>query len=110
MKLRRAALVLLLGLLTWIYPAYSCTCVAYADNSPRAWKGRSKAVFAGEVLEVRAATHAEKENWAGFYVVRLRVERYWKGVKGQDISVASDLVGCGPNFRVGEKWIVYAGK
>ena len=70
-------------------------------------KHHAKAVFIGEVLEVRVATKAEREEYSNFYIVRMRVERYWKGIKSREVTVETDLTGCGPNLQVGEKYIVY---
>ena len=67
----------------------------------------AKAVFAGEVLEVRAATKAEREEYSNSYIVRMRVERYWKGIKSGEITVETDMFGCGPNLQVGTKYLVY---
>ena len=67
----------------------------------------AKAVFAGEVLKVREATKSEQEENSNAYIVRMRVERYWKGIKFGEINVETDMTGCGPYFRVGEKFLVY---
>ncbi len=67
----------------------------------------AKAVFAGEVLKVREATKSEQEENSNAYIVRMRVERYWKGIKSGEINVETDMTGCGPYFRVGEKFLVY---
>jgi hypothetical protein len=67
----------------------------------------AKVVFVGEVLEVRKATKSELEEYSGPFIVRMRVERYWKGIKSGEINVETDMTGCGPYFRVGEKFLVY---
>jgi hypothetical protein len=64
-------------------------------------------VFIGEVLEVREATKAEREQYSNSFVVRMRVERYWKGIKSAEVNVETDMTGCGPYFRVGDKFLVY---
>jgi hypothetical protein len=71
-------------------------------------KHHAKAVFIGEVLEVREATKAEREEYSNIYVVRMQVEGYWKGIKSGEVNVETDLTGCGPNLRVGNKYLVYA--
>jgi hypothetical protein len=86
--------------------AYSCTCEVYGDGSPKSLKHRAKAVFIGQVLEVREATTSEREEHSNFFIVRMRVERYWKGVKSGEVNVETDMTGCGPYFRVGEKFLV----
>ena len=87
--------------------ARSCTCEVFSDGSPRSEMHHAKAVFIGEVLEVRKATTAEQEDLFGPYIVRLRVERFWKGVKHSEVLVETDLTGCGPHFKVGQKYLVY---
>ncbi len=67
----------------------------------------ARAVFVGEVLEVREATRSEREEYSSPFIVRMRVERYWKGIKSGEINVETDMMGCGPYFRVGEKFLVY---
>jgi hypothetical protein len=67
----------------------------------------AKAVFVGEVLEVRAATKAELEQYSNSFIVRMRVERYWKGIKSGEVTVETDMFGCGPNLEVGAKYLVY---
>jgi hypothetical protein len=67
----------------------------------------AKAVFVGEVLEVRPATKAEREEYSNLYIVRMRVERYWKGIKSGEITVQTDMFGCGPKLEVGAKYLVY---
>ena len=84
-----------------------CTCEVYGDGSPRSLMHHAKAVFVGEVLEVRKATKSEREEDSSPYIVRMRVERYWKGIKFGEINVETDMTGCGPYFRVGEKFLVY---
>jgi hypothetical protein len=87
--------------------AYSCTCEVYGDGSPRSLRHHAKSVFVGEVLEVREATKSEREEYSGPFIVRMRVERYWKGIKSGEINIETDITGCGPYFRVGQKFLVY---
>jgi hypothetical protein len=86
---------------------YSCTCEIFGDGSPKSTKRYAKAVFFGEVLEVREATKAEREQYSNSFVVRMRVERYWKGIESAEVNVETDMTGCGPYFRVGDKFLVY---
>jgi hypothetical protein len=88
-------------------PTHACTCEVYGDGSPNSMKHHAKAVYIGEALEVREATKAEREEYSNFYIVRMRVERYWKGIKSGEVNVETDLTGCGPNLRVGTKYLVY---
>ncbi|MBZ5702433.1 MAG: hypothetical protein LAN84_11365 [Acidobacteriia bacterium] len=97
------------GLALFLIPslARACTCEVYGDGSPRSRMHYAKAVFIGEVLEVREATKSEREEYSNAYIVRMRVDRYWKGIKSSEINVETDMTGCGPYFRVGEKFLVY---
>ncbi|SRR5713226_57696 len=108
MKLPTLSTMLVLAFFLAPARAYSCTCEIFGDGSPGSTKHHAKAVFIGEVLEVRASTKSEREEYSNFYIVRMRVERYWKGIKSGEVTVETDLTGCGPNLRVGEKYLVYA--
>jgi hypothetical protein len=57
----------------------------------RSWEPKfdaasAKAVFIGEVLEVRVGTKAELEEHSNFYVVQMRVEGYSKGIKSGELT------------------------
>lgn len=84
-----------------------CTCEFFGDGTPKSSLRHPKAVFLGEVLEIRPATPDEREDGANTYIVKLRVERYWKGVKTGEIVVETDMTGCGPYFEVGRRYVVY---
>ena len=101
--------VVILLLMPFLIPTrtFSCECVILGDGSPNSMRHRAKAVFIGEVLEVRVATEAEREEYSNLYIVRMRVERYWKGIKSNEVTVETDLTGCGPNLQVGEKYLIY---
>lgn len=85
----------------------ACTCEIFGNGTPKSTLDHAKAVFVGEVLEVRPATTAEREDLRGPFIVRMRVERYWKGVKSREIEVQTDQTGCGPYFRAGQRFLVY---
>ena len=63
---------------------------------------QSAAVFSGEVLEMR--------NGGNYVEVRLRVERSWKGVAGEEVSLLTDSTVESPHYRVGQKYLVFAYK
>jgi hypothetical protein len=62
---------------------------------------QSAAVFSGEVLEMK--------NGGNYMEARLRVERSWKGVEAEQVSVSADNTVESPHYRVGEKYLVFAG-
>jgi hypothetical protein len=88
--------------------ARACVCLIHGDGSASAMMRDSKVVFFGEVLDVKGTTKWEQEDGVTQYAVRFRIERYWKGVKGSETTVHTDLHGCGPNLKVGHKYLVYA--
>src|SRR5215470_12581440 len=85
----------------------ACVCDIYYDGTAKSMMRHANSVFVGQVLEIRAATQSEREAGSGFGKVRLRVERYWKGVKAGEVVVETEG-DCGAFFRVGEKYLVYA--
>jgi len=107
MKLFTYVLILLPVFMLAPAKTYSCECEIFGDGSPHSMRHHSKAVFIGVVLEIRETTKAELEEYSNFYIVRMRVERYWKGIRSVEVYVETDLTGCGPNLRVSEKYLVY---
>ena len=91
--------------------SYACSCVM--PEVPQAFR-EARAVFVGEVIEiVEPRSDDPKAPLADrLYAIRFKVERSWKGVTSQEISVLSDQgrAGCfswGP-FLKGKKYLVYA--
>ena len=62
---------------------------------------KSTAVFSGEVLETKSGIN--------FLEARFRVERSWKGVEADEVLVITDGSAESPHYRVGEKYLVFAG-
>ena len=88
----------------------ACTCSLPPINQSLARqvvgsKNDAKAVFSGEVVEV-----IEGPEDSFNVVVRLRVERTWKGVRAGEVSIATGRGGgdCGYGFEAGERYLVYA--
>lgn len=89
--------------------ASACSCELPQWNVPlkqqvgEAWQ-KSRAVFSGRVLEILT-------NPDTFYVVvKLRVEKTWKGALTEEVSIVTGRGGgdCGFRFTVGEIYLVYA--
>jgi hypothetical protein len=89
--------------------ACTCICKKYGDGNPAAMKNHSSAVFVGEVVESGEPTKPkDQKNFIGV-IVKFRVERYWKGVQQQEITVRMSWACCNhPNPKVGSKYLVYA--
>jgi hypothetical protein len=85
----------------------ACTIEVRGDGSPRYMKRHAKAVFIGEVMKVSRTPKAELEMGVTSYAVRFHVDRYWKGDKTREVTVHTDMAGCGPHFEVGQKYLVY---
>ncbi|HEU0143442.1 MAG TPA: hypothetical protein VFQ47_01535 [Nitrososphaera sp.] len=73
---------------------------------------RSGAVFVGEVVEVIEPKTSDPNALLPerFYTIRLKVERAWKGVSGQEIKVLAPTPGyeTKPVPNKGDKYLVYA--
>jgi hypothetical protein len=80
--------------------AYACECDG--RGSPREELRKAKAVFTGEIVEITPVSQGSS------YLIKFKVKRFWKGVKGEFINVQSPGGLCGLPFNVGEVWIVYA--
>ena len=73
-------------------------------TGPKSIKGvfkNSTAIFSGEVVEIRSGVN--------FLQARFRVERSWKGVEAEQVSVFTENTAESPHYRVGEKYLVFAG-
>lgn len=80
-------------------PAMRCLNEA---RSVKAAYRQSAAVFAGEVIEIKSG--------GNFLEARFRMDRSWKGVASQEVSVSTDASVESPHYRVGEKYLVFAGR
>ncbi len=107
MKDFRRITVLLSMVLLVASASGACTVEIRGDGSPRSAMHHAKAVFIGQVLDISPTPQSKREMGVTPYSVRLRVERYWKGVKTLEVTVHTDMVGCGPHFEVGRKYLVY---
>lgn len=85
---------------------YPCVCEIM---KPEKKLRKAKAVFIGEVVEIGSN---DKPEWATV-AVKFKIERYWKGVKEELITVvgAPTTAGaCGLPVKMGEKYLIYAFK
>jgi hypothetical protein len=74
-------------------------------------KREAKAVFVGEVIGLREATREDERHHSAPYVFQIRVERYWKGVKTQEIDISAMGVTrggcCDIALSEGHKYLIY---
>jgi hypothetical protein len=104
-------IILLAGYIALSNPAaFACSC---ADPlPPRKEMKKVRAVFTGEVIEVKELTHlGELTDDKYLYAMKFKVEKYWKGIKHPEIVVLTNLPlgDCGNLcFEEGKKYLVYA--
>ena len=86
----------------------ACTCVP--PKGPAEEFELAAAVFSGKVVEVRKHRRGG-DMFAGVEAV-MRVQRVWKGVRAETVSVftASHSAACGYGFKEGRTYLVYAYK
>ena len=92
---------LLIISLSCILPSNRASSTVRCLIEPKSVEGalkKSAAVFSGEVLQISSGLRA-----------RFRVERSWKGVEAEEVTVSTDDSAESPHYRVGEKYLVFAG-
>ena len=100
----KTVVLFLLTCLTYVPPCHGANSTMRCLIEPKSVKGtlkNSTAVFSGEVLEVRSGVN--------FLRARIRVERSWKGVEAEQVSVLTENTAESTHYRVGEKYLVFAG-
>src|SRR5688500_1503918 len=101
--MKAVIMFLLLSLPTFL-PGSEVSLTMRCNIGPKSVKGAlrtSTAVFSGEVLEAKSGVN--------FLQARFRVERSWKGVQADEVLVITDGHVESPHYRVGEKYLVFAG-
>jgi len=100
----KTVMLFLLTSLTYVQPFHGANATMRCLNGPKSIKGvfkNSTAVFSGEVVEIRSGVN--------FLQAQFRVEHSWKGVKAEQVSVFTENTAESPHYRVGEKYLVFAG-
>ena len=114
----RKALVIAFLLLAIVTPAStracSCVCKNRGVNDPKEMMREAKAIFVGEVTDIREATPEEVRHHSDNFVISLRVEKAWKGVKEKDILISArgqlQPGCCDIRLEIGHKYLVYASR
>ena len=99
----KTVVLFLLTSLTYVQPSYEANSAMRCLVGPKSVKvalKNSTAVFSGEVLEIRSGVT--------FLQARFRVERSWKGVEEEQVSVLTENTAESTHYRVGEKYLVFA--
>ena len=100
----KTLIMFLLISLSCLSPGYEASSTMRCIIEPKSVKEtvkKSTAVFLGEVLETKSGIN--------FLQARFRVERSWKGVEADEVLVITDGSAESPHYRVGEKYLVFAG-
>lgn len=100
----KTVVLFLLISLTCVPPCHGTNATIRCLNGPKSIKGvfkNSTAVFSGEVVEIRSGVN--------FLQAQFRVEHSWKGVEAEQVSVFTENTAESPHYRVGEKYLVFAG-
>jgi hypothetical protein len=98
MNVKSIIVLILILLVVGANIAYSCEPVI-----PKHPFRDAKTVFFGEFVE------ATETNDRCLRVVKFKIERYWKGKPTEYVTLETPTtLCCGYNFRVGEKYLVYA--
>ena len=102
-KLMKTILLFLLASLAHPTLSHEADSAMRCFNHPKSVKvtlKQSAAVFSGQVLEVK--------NGGTYIEARFRVNRSWKGVEAEEVTVLTDRTTESPHYRVGEKYLVFA--
>jgi len=100
----KTVMLFLLTSLTYVQPFHGANATMRCLNGPKSIKvvfKNSTAVFSGEVVEIRSGVN--------FLQAQFRVEHSWKGVEAEQVSVFTENTAESPHYRVGEKYLVFAG-
>ena len=91
--------------LTYLSPSHTASSTVRCFTPPKSVTVALKqhaAVFTGEVIATK--------NEGNYLGARFRVERAWKGVEAEEILVLTDSTVESPHYRVGQKYLVFAGR
>ena len=100
----KTVVLFLLATLVYVQPSFKANSTMRCLVEPKSIKvalKNSTAVFSGEVLEIRSGVT--------FLEARFRIERSWKGVEEEQVSVLTENTAESTHYRVGEKYLVFAG-
>ena len=104
--------------LTVHQPNISSTCDCLQPKSPTEELKIAKAVFVGKVVEViepdlSKTTRGGRDNLIALMEkssrrIKFKIERTWKGISLDEITVTTPPTSCRYDFKVGERYLVYA--
>ena len=100
----KTVMLFLLIALIYVPPSHEANATMRCLNGPKSIKAvfkNSTAVFSGEVVQIRSGVN--------FLQAQFRVEHSWKGVEADQVSVFTENTAESPHYRVGEKYLVFAG-
>lgn len=91
--------------------AQACSCMA--PGTPCESYGTANAVFVGTAVSVRDVERPKPENvetWHDQRVYKFSVEQSYLGVSSTEVEISTGFGGgdCGYQFKIGERYLVYA--
>jgi hypothetical protein len=108
----RALILTLCLFVVLILSASSVSACSCDPPKPRKLFRDARVVFVGEVVDITDSTVPLGKGFPPLSsAVKFKISKYWKGVKGSEITVLSDLGGLPCHqfaFRKGETYFVYA--
>ncbi len=97
-----------LALILLATPAWACRC-RYPEHLSE-YRDRADYVLLGKVIRVSDKQPIIEGETFYYKKVTLRVETWWKGgdEKVKEFEVEDQISTCSLEFRVGQRWLVYA--
>lgn len=111
--MRQKLLLLVFGILLPLsgQQVYGCTC----DPKPEAGQAllKANAVFVGQVRSIdviykQISESGSTKSFVAEVEIKFEVQEAWKGADNKEILVRTSQGGCGYQFSVGKKYLVYA--
>ncbi|MDT4965994.1 MAG: hypothetical protein QOJ64_731 [Acidobacteriota bacterium] len=98
--------IICLAFLLFAQSAFACLCSGGSRKSVfnRA-RNQATVIFVGRAVDVHnGITHGEFPGWR----VKLKVDRYWKGLVTDEMIIFTGPSDCASYFRVGDDYLVFA--
>ena len=108
--MKSAASAILVSLLAWTIPATAHACDCLPESSAATARAGSTLVFSGDVLSKEIVGIPQLGPEYKEYLVRFRVQRYWKGSPSRELQLRTPVgeKSCGFPFETGKAYLVYA--
>ncbi len=103
-------LILIVLIVIWVAavtePVHACQCREYGTPiCARFW--RSDAVFFGRVIDIKPLKKKPDDIYT-YVMVTFRLQESFRGVSGNTVEIATAITICGPEFKKGKPYVVFA--